>query len=258
MIRALCRAVTVAAAITVVLLAVAKAYFHTWVVGTTVHTPPCAEVMTVKKLPAATGRDLEPGPVRVYAWYRDRTVYVRMASPWGWEIVPAPKFGSRYRVVIGGRKVDVYLGALPAPFTIVCDRVVGVTDVSVDYSRVEIDCGCSVVLLKRQMLYGSRATLPSFIINGKIVRGYRGRAHRLAIVFPTRLPVLPKMLLVFGFSPPLEVISIESNSGDLEVDGVRGIIRAKSGVTIRWVPITPLNFTAEDLLYRYPRWPYPL
>ncbi len=241
-----------------VVLAVSKGFFHTWTAATTNPVSSSVKIMSVKRLPVASGRDLQPGPVPVYAWYRDPTSYVKLNLPsaGGYEIVPIPRLAGRYWVVVSGNRVNVYVGPMPAPFTIICP---GRPKVEVDYSGVTVGGPCSLVLLKSAIWGGSAAYAPpSLIVHGKMVRGYRGRVHHLAIVSLARIPLLSQVLLILGIPTPLEITAVEARHGQLDVDGVRGIVRSRGGMVVRWSPVVLPNFTFQDLVWRYPRWPYSL
>ncbi len=245
-------------AVLVAVLAVSKGYFHTWTAATTNPTPPSVKIMSVKRLPAVSGRDLQPGPVPVYAWYRDPTAYEKFNLPsmGGYEIVPIPHLAGRYWVVVSGNRVNVYMGPMPAPFTIVCS---GRPKVRVNYSGVEVSGPCSLVLLKSVIWSGSATYVPpSLIVHGKMVRGYEGKVHHLAIISMARIPLLSRAFLILGLPTPMEITAVEARHGRLDVDGVRGVIRSRGGMVIRWSPIVLPNFTFQDLVWRYPRWPYSL
>ncbi|MEO2240458.1 MAG: hypothetical protein ABGY09_00135 [Euryarchaeota archaeon] len=244
--------------LTVVALAVimlAKGHLHAWTAATAEGAPGAVRVMSVKRLPAVTERDLEPGPRPVFAWYRDPTIYTTVRLQGGYEVVPVPHTLLRYRVVVRGSRVDVYLGPISAPFTIVCR---GTPRVSVSYSEVRVSGPCSIVFLRSRTWSGSSYPIPVTIVRGKMIRGYQGKARSVAILSLSRVPVVTSVLLFLGATAPLEIVSVKAESEHLEVDGAQGVIRSRGTVSIRWAPVVVPNLTYQDLAWRCASWPYRL
>ncbi len=245
---------SVVAALAVIMLA--KGYFHAWTAATTEHVHRAVKVMSVKRLPAETAGDLEPGPHPVFAWYRDPTAYATVRFQGGYEVVPVPHTLLRYRAVVRGSRVDVHLGPVSAPFTIVCR---GVPRVSVSYPEVRVSGPCSIVFLRSYVWSGrGSCPIPATIVHGKMLRGYRGKARSVTVLSLARIPVVTSVLLFLGATVPLEIVSVKAESGYLEVDGVQGVIRSRGTVSIRWAPVVVPNLTYQDLVWRCAGWPYRL